>query len=64
MDFLISEDAQNTLPLTQWMYPVNSSVTLPECYSVAAPLPKKTLVTDSKATNEVAEKIMEQLSSW
>ena len=64
MDFLISEEAQNTLPLTQWMYPVNSKVKMPESYSVAAPLPEKTLVTDSKATNDAAEKIMGQLASW
>jgi thiamine transport system substrate-binding protein len=33
IDFLISTEAQQVLPLTQWMYPVNTSVTLPASYS-------------------------------
>ena len=33
IDFLISEEAQNVIPLTQWMYPANKNVKLPECYS-------------------------------
>ena len=41
MDYLISEEAQNVLPLTQWMYPVNKNVVLPECYAKAAARPTK-----------------------
>lgn len=33
IEFLISEEAQNVLPLTQWMYPSNKDVKLPESYS-------------------------------
>ena len=33
IEFLISEEAQNVLPLTQWMYPSNKEVKLPESYS-------------------------------
>lgn len=33
IDFLISEEAQNVLPLTQWMFPANKNVILPECYN-------------------------------
>lgn len=33
IDFLISEEAQNVMPLTQWMYPANKNVKLPESYS-------------------------------
>ncbi len=32
LDFLITEEAQGVLPRTQWMYPVNASVKLPESY--------------------------------
>lgn len=46
MDFLISEEAQNELPLTQWMYPANKNVKLPECYAKAASNPTKTVTTD------------------
>ncbi len=35
MDFLISEEAQEILPLTQWMYPSNSKTTLPDCYRIS-----------------------------
>jgi thiamine transport system substrate-binding protein len=62
MDFLISKEAQTTLPLTQWMYPVNSEIVLPQSYATAAPLPKKTLATDSNATQNAVDKIIEQLS--
>lgn len=33
IEFLISEEAQNEIPLTQWMYPSNKNVVLPESYS-------------------------------
>lgn len=33
LDLLISEEAQKLIPKTQWMYPVNSKVELPECYN-------------------------------
>ncbi|HBG66862.1 MAG TPA: thiamine ABC transporter substrate-binding protein [Treponema sp.] len=52
MDFLISEEAQSVLPLTQWMYPVNKQVALPDSYRQAAPVPQKTLSADSKMTAE------------
>ena len=32
IEFLISEDAQNVIPTTQWMYPSNKNVKLPACY--------------------------------
>ena len=40
MDFLISEEAQNIIPLTQWMFPANKNVELPASYAAAAPVPK------------------------
>ena len=40
MDFLISDEAQNIIPLTQWMFPANKNIELPESYKAAAPVPK------------------------
>ena len=57
LDFLISEEAQAVLPLTQWMYPVNKRVSLPESYGTAAPLPARTLTvpaTDIPAAVDAA----------
>lgn len=58
MDFLISDEAQEILPLTQWMNPANKNVSLPESYKVAAPIPQKTLPVDVEATNKAVEEIM------
>ena len=35
INFLISKEAQEKLPLTQWMFPVNNEVQLPKCFSYA-----------------------------
>lgn len=40
MDFLISNEAQNLIPLTQWMFPANKNIELPASYAAAAPVPK------------------------
>ena len=38
IDFLISAEGQEILPLTQWMYPANKNIELPECYkTIEAP---------------------------
>lgn len=42
LDFLISEEAQNTIPTTQWMIPSNKNVKLPACYDRTV-IPTKTL---------------------
>ena len=55
MDFLISEEAQNVLPLTQWMYPVNKNVALPDCYAKAASMPSKTVSVDSSVLVSASE---------
>ena len=57
LDYLISEEAQSILPLTQWMYPVNKNVKLPDSYKKAAPIPEKTLITDTEATEKAVESI-------
>ena len=56
MDFLISEKAQSALPLTQWMYPVNKNVRLPDCYAMAAAKPNKTLSVNTELLSKAAEK--------
>ncbi|MBO4320690.1 MAG: thiamine ABC transporter substrate-binding protein [Treponema sp.] len=63
MDFLISKEAQDVLPLTQWMYPVNKDVELPQSYKTAAPVPNKTLSVDTETVNKALEKVMDILSA-
>ena len=60
MDFLISEEAQNVLPLTQWMYPVNKNAVLPESYK-AAPTAKKNLYVSNNELSVAVKKIMDAL---
>jgi len=56
IDFLISDAGQNTIPLTQWMFPANKNVVLPDSYKTAAPVPAKTLSYDvSKLETVVAD---------
>ncbi len=62
MDFLLTEDAQETFLYTQWMYPANKNVVIPECYQVASPLPNKTLATDSKKTSAAIDTIINTVS--
>lgn len=52
MDFFISKEAQETLPLTQWMYPVNKAVDMPQSYTEAAPIPSKTLQASKAETDK------------
>ena len=58
LDFLISEDAQNELPLTQWMLPANKNVKLPQSYIDGTPSPKKFLSYDTEKANVAIEQIM------
>ncbi|MCR5188476.1 MAG: thiamine ABC transporter substrate-binding protein [Treponema sp.] len=62
LDFLISDQAQAVIPLTQWMNPVNKNVELPESYKVAAPIPSKTLTADPAETDKAVEEIMKILA--
>lgn len=62
MDFLISDEAQALLPLTQWMNPANKNVELPECYKIGAPIPTITLSADPDVTDAAVEKIMAVLA--
>ncbi|NJE76929.1 thiamine ABC transporter substrate-binding protein [Thermococcus sp. ES12] len=44
IEFLISEEAQEKLPLNQWMYPVNRNVKLPEVFKYAVKVEKPVTV--------------------
>ena len=57
----ITEQAQEVLPLTQWMYPVNEQVELPESYQ-AAPKAKTTLTVDNAALTAAVEAVMNLLA--
>jgi thiamine transport system substrate-binding protein len=46
IDFMISQEFQKEIPLTNWMYPVRSGVVLPDCY-VAAIQPESIAPPDS-----------------
>ena len=61
IDFMISAKAQETLPLTQWMYPVNKEVSLPASYSAAVPELPKTLSSDSARTQSAIEDVIKIL---
>ena len=62
MDFLISEEAQDVLPLTQWMYPVNGNVKLPPCYD-AAPMADKTVGAGEGEVLEAVDTVLQILSN-
>lgn len=57
LDFLITEEAQAVLPLTQWMYPVNEAVKLPPSYS-AAPKASKMLTADNEKVNDAIPAVL------
>ena len=57
LDFLISQEAQNLIPETQWMYPINNTVELPECYDVS-PIPEKTLTVNQADLDKAVEIVL------
>ena len=61
IDFLISEEAQSVLPLTQWMYPVNEAVKMPPCYD-AAPMADKIVSVDQAEALEAVDSVLQILS--
>lgn len=62
VNFLISKEAQEKLPLNQWMYPVNSEVELPECFSYALDVGKAKVV--SIPADELAKNTDKWLKEW
>lgn len=61
LDFLISVQAQECIPLTQYMYPVNENVELPKSFE-ASPIATKNLTVDSNELNSAVERIMALLA--
>lgn len=61
LDFLVSQQAQEVLPLTQWMYPVNPQVELPASYQ-AAPQAGKALTVDNGTLAAAVEAVMSLLA--
>ncbi len=62
IDFLVSEYAQEVLPKTQWMYPANKNVSLPEGFAEAAPVPALTLPVNSLSTQNAVSAVIKLLS--
>lgn len=61
LDFMLTDEAQSVLPLTQWMYPVSETVTLPDSFSVA-PTPTNSLTVDSGEVAAAIEPAMSVLA--
>ena len=61
LDFIVSAKAQENIPLTQWMYPVNPNVKLPESYSYA-PAAEKTLTIDNETLSIAVSNVMNLLA--
>ncbi len=61
IDFMLTDEAQSVLPLTQWMYPVSGTVKLPESFA-GAPKPDKTLSVDSGEVAAAVEPAMSVLA--
>ncbi|NJE10655.1 thiamine ABC transporter substrate-binding protein [Thermococcus sp. MAR1] len=51
IEFLISEEAQEKLPLNQWMYPVNKNVQIPEVFKYAVKVDKPVTVDPKEIEN-------------
>lgn len=62
IDFLISREAQRVIPLTQWMYPVDVSLDLPESFSAAAPRVNAILGIPEGGIRVATERILTILS--
>ena len=61
VDFMLTDEAQSVLPLTQWMYPVSPSVTLPESYA-AAPRADKALEVSPERVSAAVDAVLDVLS--
>jgi thiamine transport system substrate-binding protein len=62
IDFLLSRDAQEIIPLTNWMYPVQDEAALPDSYRVA-PKPGKSLIRATEPGNEELDNLISRWSA-
>lgn len=60
IDFILTEDFQTEIPLTNWMYPVNPSAPLPDSFDYA-PRPEKELFFDYQT---IDAKLEEWIQKW
>ncbi len=58
IDFIITDEAQKILPLTQWMIPANKNTELPQSYKEACPLIEKTLSINPSYVEKNVDDIM------
>lgn len=61
IDYLISTEAQQVLPATQWMYPANKYVELPSCYNNVE-VPERILTVNSEDLDSAVNKVIDLLS--
>lgn len=61
VDYMLSDEAQAALPLTQWMYPVSERVPLPACFS-AAPVPSSFVSLSASEAEKAGALAVEALS--
>jgi thiamine transport system substrate-binding protein len=62
IDFLLSEEVQALLPATQWMYPIDPSIRLPESFS-AARKPAKLLHVDPNSVNQAIDAAIQAIGN-
>ena len=62
LDFMLSPDFQNAIPLTNWMYPVIGTTELPGSFS-HAPKPAKTLLVDPESLPGLDRQALDALGS-
>jgi len=62
INFLISKTAQEALPTTQWMYPVNEEVKPPACFNYALNVSRAKVV--SIPSSELAKNTDKWLNEW
>lgn len=55
IDFILTEDFQEEIPLTNWMYPVDPTITTPESFSYA-PKPERSLQLPAEEIRENQER--------
>ncbi len=61
VDFMLTDEAQAVLPLTQWMYPVSRTVPLPASYA-AAPLAGKAVEANHDRVAAAVDAVLDALS--
>ena len=59
IDFMLTEDFQVEIPLTNWMFPVNPAVRLPESFKYA-PEPEKSLSIDTRLIQKNQERWIDE----